>query len=186
MPFPISIRGAIDLAQPPASPSSRALIIACADRLEREGARVLSRTDIELEFRVPVFLRWVLPTWLVPFLSSGTFRVDGNEANGGRSRLEYELSLRRSVLAALIAPALVLLLLQFGPRIVTPSGTAPSTAPPAAVYYFLPFIFFWIITVPYVWAMLRVRSWCRRRVDEALEADVTMSAIAQHGIQLRD
>lgn len=186
MPFPISIHGAIDLAQQPSRPSSRALIIACADRLEREGARVLSRTDIELEFYVPVFLRWVLPTWLVPFLSSGTFRVAGNEADGGKSRLEYEFSLRRSVLAALIAPTLLLLILQFGPRVLPPFGTAPLTAPPAGVYYLLPFILIWIMTVPYVWARLRVKSWCRRRVDEALKADVTMSAIAQHGIQLRD
>jgi len=152
MPFPFSIRGSIPI---PVSLSDRAIILACVDQIEQEGARVVWRSDRSTEFTSPLFRR-LGSNWrfTVP-LSGGSFEITG-EPTGAR-RLSYDLSTRR---VALIGTAMFVGL--FVVAFIV--GRVPFPLPIAAGFWL------WIVGANYIISYMRAPSWVRRRLSDAARA----------------
>ena len=154
MPFPFSIHGSIPIPHDVDSLSNRAIIFACIDQVEHEGARVVSRSPRSTVFVTPLFRRpgsnW---RFTVP-LSGGSLEIT-SEPTGDR-RLRYDLSTRRMALMGFVLVAGV-----FAGVIALHAG------------HFLGWIgagfFLWIVGVNYFISVVRAPMWLRQRISEALE-----------------
>jgi len=157
MPFPISTHGCVPIPADAASVSDEAIMLACADQIEHERARIVSRTDQQLRFAAPLFRTWTNGWWLTVAASHGNFTIKATE-DGGRV-LAYQLStLRNTVIGTLVV------LLGFGvmlPRMVPP----PPFGWEIAILAWL-----WIVGANWATAAIRVRFWCRKRVADAQPA----------------
>jgi len=168
MPFPFSIRGSIPIPRDPATLSDRAIIDACADQVEHEGARVVSRSDRSTAFASPLF-RGLGSKWrfTVP-LSGGSFEIT-REATGGR-RLRYVLSTRRT---ALMGTAILAVF--FALAIAAGPGPFPWWT---GVFFWL-----WIVGVNYVISFARAPSWLRRRLSDAATQPASLDLSPRHSIE---
>src|SRR5215475_9255968 len=103
MPFPFSIRGSIPIPHDLGSLPDGAIISACIDQVEDEGARIVSHGPRSTVFVAPLF--WSLGSnWRFTLpLSGGSFEITG-EPSGGR-RLRYDLSMRRTALMGTVMVA---------------------------------------------------------------------------------
>jgi hypothetical protein len=155
MPFPFSIHGSVPIPDDVANVPDDAIILACVDQCEHEGARIVSRGSCSTAFTAPLFRSWG-SNWrfTVPF-SAGSFEITSDST--GRRRLRYDLSTRRiAVLGTLIVAGL------FAAVAVKGLGLLP---------WWIPLGFWlWIVGVNYTISLVRAPSWMRRRVSDAATA----------------
>ena len=138
-----------------------AIMIACVDQLEHEGAHVISRTDRSTAFTTP-FIRWGSNWRFTVPLSAGVLKITSDPA-GGR-RLIYDFSTRRT---ALMGTVVITGLFAF--VAASRVGQFPWWAPLLG--------WLWLVGANYCISLVRAPSWVRRRVSDAVKAS-TMSAPA--------
>ena len=153
MPFPFSIHGSIQIPQDVGSLPDRAIIFACIDQVEHEGARVVSRSPRSTVFISPLFRR-LGSNWrfTVP-LSGGSFEIT-SEPTGGR-RLRYDLSTRRTALMGFVMV------------VVLVAGVIALNADRFLGWLGAVFCL-WIVGVNYFISVVRAPLWLRQRLSEAL------------------
>jgi len=162
MPFPLSIRGSISISGAAANVSDDAIIIACVDQLEHEGARVVSRGDGSLSFVVPFFGLGYSWRFTAP-LSAGSLEI-AREAGPGR-RLTYDFSTRR---LTLMGTAMMGGLLAFDA--FKGFGELPWEVPVVG--------WLWLVGANYSLTYARAESWVRGRVTEAVKASAALATAA--------
>lgn len=154
MPFPISIRGSEPIRDEAANLSDAAIIIACVDQLEHEGARVAAHSDRSTSFTVPLLTMRSNWRFTAP-LSGGAVEVI-RDATGGR-RLAYDFSTRRlALIGTLMIGALFFVVA------VRDVGQFP--------WWFPFFGWLWLVGGNYFIAFVRASSWARRRITDAVKA----------------
>ena len=154
MPFPLSIRGSIAIPSEAASLPDQAIIIACIDQAEHEGARIASRTDRSVAFTMPFISLRSNWRFTAP-LSAGLLEIV-RDPSGGR-RLSYDFSTRRT---AVIGTVMITVL--FVVVAVNDVGQFP---------WWVPLIgWLWIVGANYGISFLRAPSWVRRRISDAVKA----------------
>ena len=168
MPFPFSIRGSIPIPHDSGTVSDRAIISACIEQVEDEGARVVSRSDRSTAFTSPIFRR-LGSNWrfTVP-LSGGSFEITADTA-GGR-RLRYDVSTRRTALMGI-----VLLGAWFAVVIALDAGRFPWWI--GAVFWLS------IVGVNYFIPFVRAPGWLRQRLSDAA-TQASLAAAAQHDLHI--
>lgn len=159
MPFPISTSGSIPIPSEAANVSDEGIILACADQIEHERGRVVSRTKQMMLFEAPFFRSWTSGWWVTVLASAGQFAVATHP--DGRRELRYRLSTLRT---AVIGTLVVL----FGFGFLFPRYAV--AAPNVFSWPFILFAWLWIVGANWVAAAVRVRFWCRRRVADAKAA----------------
>ena len=156
MPFPLSIRGSVPIPNEAANLPDQAIIIACVDQLEHEGARVILRTDRSAAFTTPVISWGSNWRFTVP-LSGGSLEITGAPA-GGR-RLSYDFSTRRTALMGTVAITAMFIIVT-----VNDVGQFP--------WWMLVLGWLWLVGANYGISFLRAPSWVRRRITDAVKASV--------------
>jgi hypothetical protein len=160
MPFPFSIRGSVRILDEAAGLSDDAIIIACVDQIEHEGARVASRSDRSTTFTVP-FLSWGSNWRFTVPLSAGSLEII-REPTGGR-RLRYDFSTRR---IALIGTVAVIGL--FAAVALNGVGQFPWWVPVIG--------WLWLVGANYFISFVRAPSWVRRRISDAVKVSAVFVA----------
>lgn len=154
MPFPLSIRGSIPIPDTAANVSDDAIIVACVDQIEHEGARVVSRGDHSMAFTVP-FISWGSNWRFTVPLSAGSLEI--THESGRNRRLRYDLSTRRT---AVLGTLMCVGLFAFGAT--SRSGQMPWWVPLLA--------WLWLVGSNYGISYVRTASWASRRVSDAVKA----------------
>ncbi|MFL5613991.1 MAG: hypothetical protein ACJ796_10060 [Gemmatimonadaceae bacterium] len=154
MPFPISIRGSVTIGDEAANVSDDAIIIACVDQIEHEGARVISHSDQSLVFSVP-FFSWGWNWRFTCPLAGGSLAIT-TEPTGDR-RLSYDFSTRRLAL--------------IGTLVIGGFFTVVAVQVVGqSIWWIAPAAWLWMIGPSYFISFVRASRWVRRRVSVAVKA----------------
>jgi len=143
--------------------SDQAIILACVDQVEHEGAHLLSHTDRSATFATSLISWGSNWRFTVP-ISAGSLAIDKDSA--GRRKLSYDLSTRRT---ALIGTIMVIAL--FGVAAGKGAGQFPLWVPLVG--------WLWLVGANYLISFLRAPSWVSRRVSDALRASAGSASAAR-------
>lgn len=166
MPFPVSTTGSIPIPSDAADVSDEGIILACADQVEHERARVVLRTQRTMHFEAPFFRAWTSGWWLTVSASEGQFAIESS--SDGQRVLRYRLStVRNAALGTLVTLA------GFGSLAFGSFAT-----PPPFPWQFIFVAWLWIVGANWAMAAIRVRFWCRRRVADASAAAAMLPRIS--------
>lgn len=154
MPFPISICGSVSVPGDADHVSGAAIILACVDQIQHEGARVATHSDRATTFTVPLISFGSNWRFTVP-LSAGLLQI--TQDSEGHRRLRYDFSTRRT---ALIGTAMI-----FGGTIfLIASGQAQVP------WWLAPVAWLWLVGANYLISYARAPSWALHRVTDAIKA----------------
>ena len=159
MPFPISIRGSVPIPDNAARLPDDAIIIACVDQVEHEGARIVSHSGGSTTFTVP-FFSWGSNWRFTRPLSAGALEITSEPA-GGR-RLRYDFSTRRT---ALMGAVMIIGLF----AIVAFQGVGQIP------WWVAPVGWLWLVGVNYFISFVRARSCVRRRIADAVKVSAPVN-----------
>jgi len=161
MPFPLSIRGSISIPGAAANVSDDAIIIACVDQIEHEGARVVSRSDRSVSFAAPFFSLGRNWRFTAP-VSAGSLEIA--RASGPGRCLTYDFSMRRNTL---IGTAMIVGMVAY--VATSASGEFP--------WWVAPIGWLWVVGGNYLITYTRAESWARRRVSDAVKASAAVPSV---------